>query len=463
VSLTIAVALAGTVGVRAQEAPPPAYLAVVSGQATLERGGEAEPAVPNMPFVVGDRLRTAAGRVEILFPDGSGLEVGEYSEVELVSPTRVRLIAGTMDHIERPVVDSRSASYLPPDLQTYGSTFDRDGSWQYDSPYGYVWYPTVALDWRPYSYGSWSPIHRYGWTWIGLDAWTWPTHHYGRWGYARNGWFWIPGRTWGAAWVSWSFTDDYVSWCPLGFDSRPVFALSAGSRRAWDNWVVPRRTFASRGYAHNYAHDYSVREGGQSSVASRQSPVVSRQSPVLSHQSPALSRQSTDDYRPRTEDSRLRTDDYRLRTDDRRLTTAHPVAVPRAIAPERVHMPPLSYRGREQPPANSGYTPMPLATPVLPAAVGGAVLPRVGSRDGQPTTNDRGPMTSDRGPMTNDRRPTTTDYRPPTTDSRHPQGAAAPSAAAPPGRVVPYERAAPSGGEPRPRAEARPAESHRRR
>src|SRR6185295_14708019 len=64
-----------------------------------------------------------------------------------------------------------------------------------------------------------------------LDAWAWPTHHYGRWGYASNAWFWIPGRTWGAAWVSWSFADDYVSWCPLGYDSRPVFALSIGSQR----------------------------------------------------------------------------------------------------------------------------------------------------------------------------------------------------------------------------------------
>ena len=91
------------------------------------------------------------------------------------------------------------------------------------------------------SYGSWSPIRSYGWTWVGAEAWAWPTHHYGRWGFARNAWFWIPGRTWGAAWVSWSFADDYVSWCPLGWNSRPVFALSIGSRRGWDDWTVPRR------------------------------------------------------------------------------------------------------------------------------------------------------------------------------------------------------------------------------
>ena len=75
---------------RAQEAPPPAYLAVVQGVAMLERNGESEPAVRDMPFVEGDRLRTENGRVEIQFPDGTAIEVGEYSVVEAVTPTRVR-------------------------------------------------------------------------------------------------------------------------------------------------------------------------------------------------------------------------------------------------------------------------------------------------------------------------------------------------------------------------------------
>src|ERR1044072_2554738 len=196
VSLVATIVLAGSLSLRAQELPPAAYVGSVSGQVTLEREGVAEPAVQNMPFVAGDRLRTAAGRAEIVFPDGSGSEVDEYSEVEAVSDTRVRLLSGTMDHLQRPAAtSSQSANYLPADLRTYGNTFDQYGSWQYDEPYGYVWYPWVGAEWRPYYYGSWSPIRSYGWTWVGLDAWAWPTHHYGRWGYARNAWFWIPGRT----------------------------------------------------------------------------------------------------------------------------------------------------------------------------------------------------------------------------------------------------------------------------
>ena len=75
---------------RAQDDPPPAYLAVVDGVASLERNGEVEPAVRDMPFLAGDRLRTENGRVEIQFPDGqthdfvvsdsTGKEIWRWSE-----------------------------------------------------------------------------------------------------------------------------------------------------------------------------------------------------------------------------------------------------------------------------------------------------------------------------------------------------------------------------------------------
>jgi hypothetical protein len=317
---------------RAQDQPPPAYLAVVEGVATIERNGESEPAVRDMPFVEGDRLRTEAGRVEIQFPDGTAIEVAEYSLVEAITPTRVRLLAGTMDHIQRTaaadapeVPQSTSAAYLPQDLRTYGSTFDRYGSWQYDAPYGYVWYPTVDPGWRPYYYGRWASVPSYGWTWLGIDAWSYPTHHYGRWGYRRNAWFWIPGRTWGAAWVSWGASPDYVSWCPLGFDGRPVFALSVSSYDSWHRggggwfgWTVMSRShFGGRGsYAHRYAVEprtlpaetpfivSSRPPAGLPHQRSRQSSVVGRQSPSASRQSSVGGRQSRAPHRESSVDNR---------------------------------------------------------------------------------------------------------------------------------------------------------------
>lgn len=64
---------------------PPAYLARGDGEATLERDGVAEPATRNIPFVAGDRVRTAAGRVEIAFPDGSARRRGRHRDKDRVA------------------------------------------------------------------------------------------------------------------------------------------------------------------------------------------------------------------------------------------------------------------------------------------------------------------------------------------------------------------------------------------
>jgi hypothetical protein len=147
-----------------------------------------------------------------------------------------------------------SAEYLPETVQPYASTFNEHGYWQNEPTYGYVWYPRVRPGWRPYFYGKWTSLRPWGWTWIGSDPWAWPTHHYGRWGFSAGSWFWIPGATWGPAWVSWAYAPGYVSWCPLGWNNRPVFGFAAtihtgGYRHnPWHAWtVVPRHGFG-RGF-----------------------------------------------------------------------------------------------------------------------------------------------------------------------------------------------------------------------
>ena len=84
------------------------------------------------------------------------------------------------------------------------------------SSYGYVWRPRhVAYGWRPYSYGHWVWTD-YGWTWISDEEWGWIPFHYGWWGWDDDvGWFWVPGTTWGPAWVSWRYNDLYCGWAPL--------------------------------------------------------------------------------------------------------------------------------------------------------------------------------------------------------------------------------------------------------
>lgn len=337
---------------RAQTAPfdaPPVYLAVIDGPATLERDGDAQSAVTGMPIVPGDRIRTARGRVELLFPDGTALDIDEFTVVELNAIDRLRLfegrvifgVVGAMNpasaasfHIDTSVagidtygpgeyrvalvngrfgieaelavsrgsaaltgdrgtetlragqlstvsggglpaypqtyntarfddftrwaadrrderLGSATAQYLPPDLRMYSSALDEDGQWQYESSYGYVWYPAVAASWHPYYDGYWSSVPAYGWTWVGGPRWAWPTHHYGRWGVSGARWFWIPDHHYASAWVSWSAAPGYVGWCPLGFDNRPVASISAhfeASRAAINAWVVmPRAHFGVRG------------------------------------------------------------------------------------------------------------------------------------------------------------------------------------------------------------------------
>ena len=318
----------------------PAHISVVDGTATLERDGRSDGELLSMPLLAGDRVRTQAGRVEILFADGSALHMDEHTTVDFQSDEVVRLLDGRLrltvagpardiayrvdapsawvqinspgeyrvsllrsDAVELAVLrggaelvneqgrsyvsagertyaraqaapspayvfnsaawdsfdrwsearrDQRlgvSAQYLPEDVRQYAPAFDTYGSWQYQQAYGYVWYPRVQVGWRPYYHGRWVSLRPYGWTWIAGDPWGWPTHHYGRWGISGGAWFWIPGRAWAPAWVSWAYAPGYVSWCPLGWNNRPVLGFSAtyyGGRRydPWYAWsVLPRTRF----------------------------------------------------------------------------------------------------------------------------------------------------------------------------------------------------------------------------
>jgi len=146
-----------------------------------------------------------------------------------------------------------SRQYLPAELGDYAATFDQNGTWQNDDTYGAVWYPSsTGEEWRPYYDGRWDYTPSYGWTWIAAGPiWTYPTHHYGRWNLGTRGWYWIPSRRWGAAWVYWAVAPGYVGWCPLGWNGRPVLSVfhydrsyPARSRDPFRAWtVIPRTSF----------------------------------------------------------------------------------------------------------------------------------------------------------------------------------------------------------------------------
>jgi hypothetical protein len=150
-------------------------------------------------------------------------------------------------------------TFADPQIEAYSDVFNRYGSWETDAQYGAVWYPTVAVDWRPYSVGYWQPYGgQANWLWVGRDPWGWPTHHFGRWGVNPRGrWFWMPGRQWAPAHVHWSVGPGHIGWTPLGHRDRPNWAWNELSRprgvypggtldpsRTWT--VVPSDRFGRR-------------------------------------------------------------------------------------------------------------------------------------------------------------------------------------------------------------------------
>jgi hypothetical protein len=111
------------------------------------------------------------------------------------------------------------------------------GHWRWTPDYGRVWVPTVAYGWRPYTYGHWV-LTDWGWTFASEDPWGWAAYHYGSWGYGPAfGWYWVPGRIWAPAWVSWRWGAGYACWAPIG----PAGFVYAWSSPAWV--VVPQQHF----------------------------------------------------------------------------------------------------------------------------------------------------------------------------------------------------------------------------
>jgi ferric-dicitrate binding protein FerR (iron transport regulator) len=72
----------------------PAHISLVEGTAVLERDGQTDASPSSMPLLAGDRVRTRAGRVEILFADGSTLHLDANTVVDFQSDEVIRLLDG---------------------------------------------------------------------------------------------------------------------------------------------------------------------------------------------------------------------------------------------------------------------------------------------------------------------------------------------------------------------------------
>lgn len=120
------------------------------------------------------------------------------------------------------------------------------GQWIEDPKLGFVFLPDVEADFRPYyTNGRWV-MTNYGNTWISDYPWGWACFHYGRWTYdGYYGWLWVPGSSWGPAWVSWRSGDDHFGWAPL----TPAYTFRSVYSCPTDWWV-----FIPAKYIHSSSH-----------------------------------------------------------------------------------------------------------------------------------------------------------------------------------------------------------------
>ncbi|WP_157370483.1 DUF6600 domain-containing protein [Vulgatibacter incomptus] len=145
-----------------------------------------------------------------------------------------------------PVAETAPPSAAP-GFDDFREPLNSHGRWVQTPEYGLVFVPQRQVEvtgWRPYLYGQWAWTS-YGWTWVSEEPFGWATYHYGRWDFrAGLGWYWVPGYTWGPAWVAWRFGDAAIGWAPL----YPGYVTYSSSYPYYgDHWVFI-------GGSHFYGH-----------------------------------------------------------------------------------------------------------------------------------------------------------------------------------------------------------------
>ncbi|HEY0840345.1 MAG TPA: DUF6600 domain-containing protein, partial [Vulgatibacter sp.] len=190
-----------------------------------------------------------------------GNMAGRRSSVLIGAAVAVSLLAAARASAEQPAADElppyaadeleasrRSAEAGPSgagavELEDFYRDLSPYGRWVDTPEYGYVFVPEAQFEttgWRPYLFGQWVWTE-YGWTWASSEPFGWATYHYGRWTFSPAlGWCWIPGFTWGPAWVAWRFGAAAIGWAPLypGFIfAGPDFPFFA------DDWLFISPTF----------------------------------------------------------------------------------------------------------------------------------------------------------------------------------------------------------------------------
>jgi hypothetical protein len=220
------------------------------------------------------------GRATLTFADGRSRSIGAGEEIVVADggarvDTHRAPPPDTWDRWNDARSDYYAAAasnrYVPEGA--YGAAdLDQHGRWREDGTYGWIWVPTVASGWAPYSTGSWQWHPAYGWTWVDVEPWGWTTCHYGRWVHVGGTWAWAPGPrrarvVYAPALVAFFHGPVGMSWVALGWGEplvpwwgRPGFRGSVW----YGGWSGPRVA-----YRHEH-HEYRNRNVGTAVITVRE-------------------------------------------------------------------------------------------------------------------------------------------------------------------------------------------------
>jgi Family of unknown function (DUF6600) len=246
---------------------------------------------------------------------------------------------------------------------------DPYGLWYDLPPYGKVWVPTVAGDYRPYGVGRWLWTDR-GWFWDSPEPYGWVVYHYGTWVFeGASGWLWVPGYEWSPARVRWMTSGDYVGWAPLlpkGYASQ-----SLNPETVWI--VVPVQCFVLDDVAKQRV---------------RSLPTTRSRNPADESRPPDVRMIEQRASRPIV---RLRTETENIHTGNRSLTKVRVTG--EQVRGDTKQIPPPPPAGQQNPPPAGTRTSGQTRTP--PPA-GGQKEPQP-SRGGQPDTTQAKPKDPRKG------------------------------------------------------------------
>jgi hypothetical protein len=160
---------------------PPGEIAVFTGNAHLERGGNLS-------------LDLHGGESVAL----NGTDPNQYNLAETIEPDSWDAWNADRDQELTSQETARTAASgsQPNSSNPAWGDLDANGNWYNVPGQGYVWSPYEATnaDWDPYGCGNWVSTPQFGYIWVSCEQWGYMPYTSGYWNYYDDfGWGWVPG------------------------------------------------------------------------------------------------------------------------------------------------------------------------------------------------------------------------------------------------------------------------------